>query len=526
MCLKPVLPDYEDYLKDESRMNGDADCIAFPKTEQDLDHILGKIIDDRSSVTVQGGRTGIAGGAVPDGGCIINLSKMNHITGLTQHPEGNGYSIHIQPGVVLDVLRHALQSREFDTTGWSKSSLQALASFKADRRFFFTPDPTETTATIGGMIACNASGALSFKYGATRSHILSLRVMLTSGHILSLTRGVQKTSGRMFETDLNGPVFAGSVPCYTIPDVKSAAGYFAKDNMDLLDLFIGSEGTLGIITEAELALTPYPEYVWGVTAFFPAEEGAIRFVQEVRDDADSQSDILTPAAIEFFDANALGMLHSHLQEHPGFADLPDIPKPGQTAIYLEYHGDSEEAMEAAIEAMSIKMDECGGDEQTAWMAMDETEMERLHNFRHAIPEIVNLTIDERRKKDPSLTKLGTDMSVPSSELAAIMKLYRTSLEKAGLQFVIFGHIGNNHVHVNILPETTEDYKKGKALYLTWADQVIKMCGSISAEHGIGKLKTAFLEKMYGPQGIQEMKEVKKVFDPDGVLSPGNLFESV
>ena len=124
---------------------------------------------------------------------------------------------------------------------------------------------------------------------------------------------------------------------------------------------------------------------------------------------------------------------------------------------------------------------------------------------------------------PRLTKLGTDLSVPDAALGDVMKMYRRDLDKLGLDSVAFGHVGNNHVHVNIIPRTYEEYLQGKELYLDWATRVVDMGGSISAEHGIGKLKTDMLRAMYGAEGIEQMQAVKRVFDPRFRLNPGNLF---
>jgi D-lactate dehydrogenase (cytochrome) len=150
-------------------------------------------------------------------------------------------------------------------------------------------------------------------------------------------------------------------------------------------------------------------------------------------------------------------------------------------------------------------------------------MERMKKFRHAVPEAVNLTIDERRKTEPQITKLGTDLAVPDDCLERIIRLYRDGLSQAGLQSVMFGHIGNNHLHVNIIPANLEQYDAGKKLYLEWARAVVAMGGTVSAEHGIGKLKTEMLKIMYGEEGVREMLGVKRVFDPELRLNRGNLF---
>jgi D-lactate dehydrogenase (cytochrome) len=150
-------------------------------------------------------------------------------------------------------------------------------------------------------------------------------------------------------------------------------------------------------------------------------------------------------------------------------------------------------------------------------------MEQMKFFRHAVPEAVNSIIDQRRKIDPGITKLGTDMAVPDDKLKEVIRMYRSDLEKNNFEFVMFGHIGNNHIHVNILPRSMEEYIRGKELYRKWAEKILSEGGTISAEHGIGKLKNEFLELMYGSAGMEEMLKVKKALEPKFILNQGNLF---
>lgn len=134
-----------------------------------------------------------------------------------------------------------------------------------------------------------------------------------------------------------------------------------------------------------------------------------------------------------------------------------------------------------------------------------------------------MLIDERKKVDPIITKLGADMSVPDRYLKEVVHLYRSGLAEYGLETAIWGHIGNNHLHVNILPRDGEDYRKGKELYAKWAEEITKMGGAVSAEHGVGKIKRDFLTVMYGKKHIWEMAQMKKILDPDYIFGRGNLF---
>ena len=527
--FEKVHPLHVDFLRDESRKVGAADSISFPTTEEEVRGIMAEANARHLPVTFQGGRTGITAGAVPSGGHILNLNRMNRITGLRFDPVNDRFSVAVQPGVVLADLRAALEKQEFDTAGWMPPSLEALNSLRSHLPVFFPPDPTESTATIGGMMACNASGARTFKYGPTRKYVESLRVVFADGSTATVRRGQQRAVERNFALLCdNGRKIEGSLPSYSLPPVKNAAGYFAEDDMDLVDLFIGSEGTLGVIVGAELSLINAPALEWGVMAFFKSERDALIFVRLVREDImEMHAPVvgLRPAAIEFIDSHALDLLRSKKSQYDILADMPELPAQFHTGVYVEFHGDNEAELVAAVETLSEIMAKCGGDESATWTAMDEREMKRLHDFRHAVPETVNLVIDERRRKEPALTKLGTDMAVGDGDLEKVMALYHSALAATSLQYVMFGHVGDNHIHVNVLPTTMEEYEVGKAIYLGWAREVIHhMGGTVSAEHGIGKLKVALLKEMYGEEGVRQMRAVKQAFDPEFRLNRGNLFE--
>jgi len=135
-----------------------------------------------------------------------------------------------------------------------------------------------------------------------------------------------------------------------------------------------------------------------------------------------------------------------------------------------------------------------------------------------------MQIDNIKKTDSRITKLGTDMSVPDNKLKAAIKMYNEGIEENNLTAVIFGHIGNNHLHVNIIPQNMSEYEKGKELFLTWAEKTAAMGGAVSAEHGVGKLKVPFLKKMYNEEELNEMRKLKKLFDPAQIFNRGTIFE--
>lgn len=516
------------YLSDESRLKGCAEKVFFPQSETDVAAIVRAAAAENQTVTVSGGRTGITGGAVPNGGWLMSTEKMNHVTGLRFDGKRNVFCLSCQPGMTLESLNKMTAAKNFGPLdGWTAESRAALELLREPGEWRFMPDPTETSATIGGMIACNASGARTFCYGPTRRHVRALRIVLAGGFLLQIKRDeCRADAGGAFRLVLpDGEKRVGMIPSYRMPAVKNAAGYFAEPGMDLLDLFIGAEGTLGIVTEVELELAQPPEQVLGVIGFFKSEEDALRFVRAVRDG--SGGPFLPrlakkPLAIEYFDYRALNLLRDQKKKVGSSSEIPSLPETAHTAVYIELPTAEADMEEQAGELLEL-LEGCGSSADTAWTAMSAEETERLKKFRHALPEAINQLIGERAARYHGLTKLGTDFAVPDNRLGDVFVLYRRILDESGLEYVIFGHIGNNHVHANILPRDIDEYGRGKKIYLELAESIVRWGGTVSAEHGIGKLKKPFLELMYGAQGIEEMRRLKRVFDPRGMLNPGNMF---
>ena len=533
--IKPFTSDFDDYRKDESRSVGFADTISFPTCEDDVRSVLAQL---DGPVTVQGGRTGLAAGAVPHGGHVLNLTKMNRCLGMRREvaepepaagtsaadgaaPSDATFYLRVQPGVVLSQMRKDLEDKRVDTTGWDAESLAAWEAFTQAGGYFFPTDPTETSATIGGMVACNASGARSYRYGPVRPHVSALRVALADGDMLALRRGEVFAQGRRLRlTTEGGRTLDLDLPTYRMPAVKNASGYWAADDMDAIDLFIGSDGTLGVITEIELRLMPTPAVTWGVSCFFTEESQALSFTERVR------GGIPRATAIEFFDEGALNILRRQKEQSTAFSSLLPVEGWVRCCIYVELACDGEDGEDGAyanLYRLGAILEEVGGSEGHTWVGRTDIDREQQRFFRHAVPESTNMLIDERRKVDPTITKLGSDMSVPDERLFDVVEMYRRTLRENGLETAVWGHIGNNHLHVNVLPHDHDDFARGKALYQQWARWVTDAGGAVSAEHGVGKLKRDFLAVMYGPDHIREMARLKRQLDPRGALGRGNLF---
>ncbi len=504
-----------EYLRDESRSTGRADFAAFPKNAEEVAEALRFAAEKNLPVTIQGGRTGLAAAAVPDGGLILNLSGMTRLTGLSF--ENGKYLLAAEPGVVLLEQRKQIASRKNDTTGWDDASIETFLRFSSDKEQFFPTDPTETSATIGGMAACNASGARSYRYGAMRRHVGGLRMILADGRAVRIRRGEVFARGLSASLPCeDGSTVDFTLPSYRMPAVKNASGYFAAPDMDLIDLLIGSDGTLGVIVELELILDPLPEAIWGCACLFEKEKDALKFVDLVRSEESA-------ASLEYFDTGALTILRQQKAAGSAFAALQDIPDPVESIVYAELHCSSEEEALEHLLRIGALAEQAGGSEENTWVARNQSDLDGLMFFRHAVPESVNMNIDILRRKEPALTKMGSDMSVPDDRLFDVFAMYRRDIEKTGIRSAIWGHIGNNHLHVNLLPSSKEDAARVKEMFRKWAVNITEMGGAVSAEHGVGKLKASFLEIMYGPEHIEEMRAVKRAFDPEWRLGIGNLF---
>lgn len=519
---------FHNYLRDESRSSGYADHICFPKTESEILKVVAHAVARNVPITIQGALTGLAAAAVPQGGLIINTSRMDKIISLRYDQTLQTYLIQVQPGLALSSLNQAVDQKNFPYSDWDALSSEVSSSLKMGE-WFFAPDPTEISASVGGMAACNASGAKTYFYGPMRDYVYGLRMVLTNGEILDTTRGQYRASGNIISFKVeSGKEYHLSVPDYSVnPDVKSAAGYYVREDMDLLDIIVGSEGTLGVITELTLKLSKRPRHTLAVVAFTQNQKIAIDLVHAIRGDfQDKRFDRLhshKALAIEYFDSNSIDLLRTQQMTTGVFSQIPELKPEYEDAIYVEYGFETAEELDQTVTDLGSLLDSLGCNLDNSWVGVNKQQRERLRHFRHACPECVNLKVDENRRKCSEITKLGTDMSVPDDFLDQSIKMYQDDLERLGIKYAMFGHIGQNHLHVNVLPKTKDEYDKARQQYIEWSKQIVNMGGSVAAEHGIGKLKTSFLEIMYPPEAIDQMRKVKQQFDPSGILNIGNIF---
>jgi len=495
MQVKTERDELESYLIDASNLPGGfADKLFVPETRAEIAEILREANAKKIPVTASGARTGTVGGAIPFGGWIISLEKFNRIKEINEQ-----FAV-VESGVILTDLQKAVEAKNL----------------------FYPPDPTEWSCQIGGTVATNASGARSFKYGATRDFVRRLSIVLADGEFLNLERGAVFSNGGFIEimTD-GGKTIRAKLPTYIQPEVrKNTSGYFSAESVDAIDLFVGSEGTLGVITEVELGLLKKPTGFLSGIVFFKDEKDLLDFVREAGEISlaarsrisNFKSEIpnsVNATLLEYFDENSLKFIKEK---------FPEVPEKAQGAIFFEQETD-EETEDALFEQWNNLLEKHHAEIDDSWFTTSERDLIKMREFRHALPVAVNERVVRNRQR-----KIGTDMAVPDKQFASFLKFYKRKLNDSNLDYVIFGHIGDNHLHANILPKSEAEAARAKHLYGRFVAQAIMLGGTISAEHGIGKLKSKYLRVQYGERYLNEMAELKRAFDPNGILGRGNMFD--
>ncbi len=489
-------------LADESRLQADAvKAVYFPRSAEEIAGAFRELREGAMTCVISGGRTGITGGAVPVGAdAVISMERMKGIPALER--EGERFFVCAEAGMTLKELEEELARRARD----QRPSL------------WFPLDPTERSAQLGGMAATNASGSRTYLHGSTREWTRGLAMVLPDGSLLKVRRGDVQAEGLLFRiAGVDGVSRDIPLPDTAMPRVKNAAGYCVRPGMDLVDLLAGSEGTLGAIAEIEFWLEEKPEATLGILIGTKDEEAALDLVEAARRAKD-----LPLQAIEYFDPDSIRLLNERKREEGDGSSLPEFPFHDGAAVYLEMAGSESMIDEAAgrLEGLLLSL---GIPADRTWAARDEKGLGLQKLFRHAVPETVNAWIGRRKQAYPDLHKVGTDFAVPDGALREMFALYRQGLSEKGLPSVIFGHIGNNHVHVNVLPRNMEELETAGELYLRWAREAVRLGGAVSGEHGIGRLKKDLLKIQYPPNVLEAMCLVRKAFDPAGILAPGVLF---
>ena len=431
------------YGYDNSRRHAQPDAVALPRDAAQVQALVRACRAHRVPVVARGRGTNTTGASVPvAGGVVVSFERMAQVLDIRP---GDRCAV-VQPGVLNGDLQRAL----------------------APHGLFWPPDPTSADfSTIGGNLACNAGGPRAVKYGASRDNVLALRAVTGTGALVQ----------------------CGSAT------TKGATGY------DLQRLLVGSEGTLALVVEATLRLTPLPRARRLLRALYRDVDAAAAAVARL------MAQPVTPSMLEFMDGDCV-----RLARDVGGADLP--ARAG-ALLMVEAEGD-DATLQAAVDALAAAA--AGDGLLVIDDADDEAARARLWAARKALSPAL-------RTLAPG--KINEDVVVPVSRIPALVDGVRAISREAALPIVTFGHAGNGNLHVNLLfdpadPDATAraNAALGRVFALT-----LSLGGTLSGEHGIGLAKRDFMASAIDAPTLALMREVKAVFDPDGILNPGKLLPS-
>ncbi len=483
------------FLSDAAHVPGGfAAGVATPRSEAEV----AALVAGADCVLPVGAQSSLTGGATPRGEVVLSTRALTAIGA------PDGYRVRVGAGVPLAALQRALTTHGL----------------------YYPPVPTYDGAFVGGTIATNAAGAATFKYGSTRSWVEALTVVLANGDVLDIGRGdvLASPDGGFEVVFTSGHVACVPAPTYTMPDVaKLSAGYFARPGMDLIDLFIGSEGTLAVIVDAVLRMVPRPR-VLAALVTCASDAQAIAVTGALRESAMAArqgSAGLDASAIEYMDDRALRTVPDE-----AFARA-HVPRPpaGSALLLIQIEvGPDEDADVERLQALLVSSGVIG--DPIVAPAGDDRGTERLFALREAVPASVNARVASAKAAvHPDIEKTAADPVVPFARLADSLALYRAAFERRGLDYAIWGHASDGNLHPNLIPRSLEDVERGRDAILEIARGVIAMGGAPLAEHGVGRsaLKQRQLVELYGAAGVEQMRAVKRALDPAGTLAPGVLF---
>jgi glycolate oxidase len=429
------------------------ESVARPQSQPEVLELLAEAVRDKTPVTTAGGQTSTTAASLTDRGMLLSLRGLNGIRDVDRAAQ----SVRVSPGELLGPLKRTLAA-----DGW-----------------LLAPDPTsEEDCTIGGAIACNASGARSLRYGATRAHVRGLTVALMNGDVLELRR----------------------------PSLEKNTVGFAPVH-DLVDWFIGSEGTLGIILEAELALLPLPSWVIGLGIPFTNESDALAFVIAAR-----ESRTLAPRCLEFLDAGAFDIARDAAQDNAWAASA-------QALIYTEISGgDADEPPLDEWLELAAKFNALDDDIR---VYEGEAALRDARRIRHAVPAAMHERAAPFRAHGGR--RISTDWAVPYHRLGDALAASRRAVAERGLLApVTFGHAGNGHPHQNFVARDGAELERITDAVSATLRDVIALGGTVAAEHGIGKIKSRWLPLQMSVTQQGMMRAIKRELDPHNLLAQGNI----
>ena len=494
---------------------GRAESIARPRNEADV----ARLLTTASRVLPIGAQSSLTGGATPDGGLILSTERLSTIH------ESSHREVQVGAGVPLEALQKTI----------------------AARGLWYACEPTFTGAFAGGVVATNAAGAATFKYGTTRQAVAAMTVVLACGHVLEIRRGdvrAHPTAGFRIRCEHGERrVQPGS---YLMPAVpKCSAGYFAAPEMDLIDLFIGSEGTLGVITDVTFRVIQAPGSRVLALVPTPSEAAGLHLVADLRRAAQQTWHDRDPrgvdvAAIEHLDRRCLELLKEDgtdaklgivVPPDTAFALLVQLELSEQVTPEVAFDQvlatSSPDPPDSSLTRFCRLLQSHGMFDQTELaLPGHERRVSQLLAFREAAPIAVNRRVaDAKRAIDPRIDKTAADMIAPFDRLPDLMTMYRDGYSRRGLDYAIWGHISDGNLHPNVIPHSYADVLAGREAILEFGREVARLGGSPLAEHGVGRsaVKQTLLRELYGGKAIEEMRAIKRALDPEWKLAPGVIF---
>ena len=433
------------------------DAVARPTSVGDVAELVCAAARDRFTITPAGAQTSTTGASICDHGVVLSTRAMDRIIDI----DVDARMARVQPGLVLGDLQRALQPYGL----------------------FFAPDPTsDQECTVGGAIACNASGPRTLQYGATRAHVNALSVVLASGENVSVRRQhlEKNTVGNAV---IHEPV----------------------------DWFVGSEGTLGVIVEAELALLPLPVREIGLGIPFPDESSALAFIVAARTATD-----VAARCLEYFDAASFEIARGHDDTSRSSAGWS--ADAGATMVYAEQssHDDA-----IPLDAWIALAERFGATDADVRVFEGGAAIREARRLRHAVPSAMHERAAPFLKSGGR--RVSTDWAVPYASAARAIAMARQHANTAGIEpGIIYGHLGNGHPHQNFIARDSDDVRTIEAVVERTLRDVIAMGGTVAAEHGIGKIKSKWLPLQLSTQQISVMRAIRQALDPDGMFAPGNV----
>jgi D-lactate dehydrogenase (cytochrome) len=504
------------FLEDAAHFTGGhAAGLATPSSVAEV----AALVRAERSVLPIGAQSSLTGGATPMGDVLLSTAKLNRILDIGER------SARVEAGVSLIDLDEALA--------------------RAGR--YYPPTPTFMGATAGGIVATNAAGAATFKYGTTRDWVEALTVVLASGDVLRIERGttIADANGGL-SLPVGGRTVRIAAPHYRLPAVaKVSAGYFSSPTLDLIDLFIGSEGTLGVVTDVTLRVVPRRPALCLMFVPFADRRRALAFVASMRAAARETWRTGDPrgvdiSAIEHMDARCLALLRECGADERFGVRIPasssiallitlELPPETRSADAFDELGRIGE-LDTPLTRLARALDAAQVLEDVEIAAPgDAARAAQLLALREEVPALVNARVGlAKQTVDPRIAKTAADMIVPFDRLDALMTVYDEEFARRGLDAAVWGHISDGNLHPNVIPRSIADVESGKEAILAFGREVLRMGGSPLAEHGVGRnpIKQRLLLEMYGPEGVEEMRAIKRVFDPEWKLAAGVLFPQV